>query len=107
MGKLSKFSNLESLEVKYEDKYLSIRQNDDGNASVIAFFGFLLAAKHPKLQFVKLSHEKDSEWCRKRTSCRRHTRQFHCDREMSLRICKLIIALSLCEEMSIKTIELV
>merc|ERR1712173_200785 len=101
---LHNFPNLESFELCYDYNNLSMERNDNDNQRVIRFFDYLLLAKPAKLQFVQLTHQNEVK--RRLDPPRYHVNSIYVDEDTSLQICKLIIALTNCKEMNIKTIEL-
>ena len=106
--RLSNFPNLESFEFIFNEScpVFTNSINEDLNESIIQFFEFLLREELPKLQFITISHEKDTNKGKQMATHSYDRYKFYCDMDTSLRICKLIIALSTSTDMSIKTIGL-
>ena len=105
---LKHFPNLESFAFIFEKRLRAYDRKIDKNLneSVVRLFEYLVKQRPPKLQYITLCNQDCVETAKRIAKHASSGKDFDCDKEISQRICKLIIALVASTDMNIETIAL-
>ena len=105
---LKHFPNLESFAFIFEKRLraFDMKIDENLNESVVQLFEYLLEQRPPKLQYITLCNQDCVGTAKRIAKHASSGKDFDCDKEISRRICKLIVAMATSKDIKIKTITL-